>query len=409
MLHLVASNLVDVKFEEIVLEEKKFDLNSPENAFVRAKFREYYSGQGRHFQLPYEFTAREFGVGFEDKIDYRHKSFANENEVRDYLAREAPFYISYSTARYSLPGARPMEKKGFLGADIAFDLDKPKRQPEHDHSAVMCEFCLEKTRDDALLFVEDFLLDDFGLSEKEVQTNFSGSKGYHFHVRTPDVQKLSSIARKELCDYAAAFGVEADKVFTEEKFGTRKAEYSLLGPSLESKGWSAKVFKSITSFVERADEALCKQEGLSPQKTKLFLEKRGEILQKISSGRWSALQGLEEFWKQLATQAISIKRVELDAPVSFDMARLIRLPGSLHGDTGLLTVTLSKNELSKFEPLKDAVVFKKGFVQVEGTPFLPAARVVFMGQEFGIVSSLKTEVPEGLAVMLLRKGKAKLA
>lgn len=389
--------------------EKKFDLNSPENAFVRQKFREYYSGEGRRFQLPYEFTAREFGVGFEDKIDYRHKSFSNENELRDYLAREAPFYISYSTARYSLPGARPMEKKGFLGADIAFDLDKPGWQPEHEHSQVMCAYCLEKTREDALLFVEDFLLDDFGLSEREVQIVFSGSKGYHFHVRTPEVQKLYSNARKELCDYVAAFGVEADKIFYEDKYGTKKDDYSLLGPSAGSMGWKAKAFKFIKNFVENADEKLLKQEGLSPQKTKLFVEKRSEILQKICSGRWSFPPGFEEFWKKLAAQAISGKRVELDAPVSFDMARLIRLPGSLHGDTGLLTVTLSKNELAKFEALKDAVVFKKGFMKVEGTPYLPASRVVFMGQEFGVVSGLKTEVPEGLAVMLLRKGKAKLA
>lgn len=389
-------------------EEKKFDVNSPENVFVRNKFREYYSGEGRKFLLPVEFTSREFGVGWEDKIDYRHKSFANENELRDYLAREAPFYISYSTARYSFPGARPMEKKNFQGADIAFDLDKPRSQPEHDHSTVMCEFCLEKTREDALLFVEEFLLDDFGLSEKEIQIVFSGSKGYHFHVHTPQVQKLSSNARKELCDYVAAYGVEAGKLFTEDKFGTRKADYSLLGPSFESKGWGAKVFTAIRKFVETAGEAKLKESGLSPQKTKLFLEKRTEILQKISSGRWSSPQGLEEFWKELAAKAISDKRVELDAPVSFDMARLIRMPGSLHGDTGLLTVTLSKNELSKFEPLKDAVVFKKGFVQVEGTPFLAASRVSFMGQEFGVVSGLKTEVPEGLAVMLLRKGKAQL-
>ncbi len=228
--------------------EQPFSLETRENVFARQKFREHYAGEGKTFVPPPSVGAREFGVGWEKKIDFRHKSFSGENELKDFLAREAPFYVSYSVARYSFPSARPMEKKNFLGADLVFDLDKPKQAPEHEHAEILCPTCLEKTREDAVLFLEDFLLDDFGFDEKEVQINFSGSKGYHFHVRSGAVQKLSSNGRKELCDYAAALGVSAefDKgVFEKNSFGKRKDDFSLEGPASDSRGWKKKVYSFV--------------------------------------------------------------------------------------------------------------------------------------------------------------------
>ena len=35
--------------------------------------------------------------------------------------------------------------------------------------------------------------------------------------------------------------------------------------------------------------------------------------------------------------------------------RLIRLPGSLHGKTGLKVVTLTRDQMNDFDPLRDAV------------------------------------------------------
>ncbi len=37
------------------------------------------------------------------------------------------------------------------------------------------------------------------------------------------------------------------------------------------------------------------------------------------------------------------------------MKRLIRLPGSLHGKTGLKVVTLTRDQMDDFDPLRDAV------------------------------------------------------
>ena len=46
---------------------------------------------------------------------------------------------------------------------------------------------------------------------------------------------------------------------------------------------------------------------------------------------------------------------ETDEPVTADIKRLIRLPGSLHGKTGLRVTPLTIDEFRAFDPLRDAV------------------------------------------------------
>lgn len=57
---------------------------------------------------------------------------------------------------------------------------------------------------------------------------------------------------------------------------------------------------------------------------------------------------------------------EIDEPVTSDIKRLIRLPQSLHGKTGLRVVPMSRDELDAFEPLRDAVpdMFPENEVEV---------------------------------------------
>ena len=56
---------------------------------------------------------------------------------------------------------------------------------------------------------------------------------------------------------------------------------------------------------------------------------------------------------------------QTDEPVTSDVHRLIRLPGSLHGKTSLRVVSLSRDALTHFDPLRDAVAdFGEGTVTV---------------------------------------------
>ena len=56
-------------------------------------------------------------------------------------------------------------------------------------------------------------------------------------------------------------------------------------------------------------------------------------------------------------QIVALAKGETDEPVTSDTKRLIRTPGSLHGKSGLRVVKLTRDELTDFDPLRDAVAF----------------------------------------------------
>lgn len=91
-----------------------------------------------------------------------------------------------------------------------------------------------------------------------------------------------------------------------------------------------------------------------------------------------------------------------DEPVTTDIKRLIRAPGSLHGGSGFrVTELASVADLERFDPLVDAVVdFGGNMVSVE-CPF--PLTMPMMGQEYTIEKGVN-RVPEELAVFLCCRG-----
>ncbi len=175
------------------------------------------------------------------------------------MVSEAPLYVSYSTAYYELPAARPMEKKGFQGSDLAFDIDVQHTSEPHSHNQIICPHCLERAREDALRLFEEFLCSDFGFSKKEVSTNYSGSKGFHLHVFGDAVRQLSQSARVQLVDYVAAHGLNANRFVTGVG---EKSKGPVRGPGREARGWGKKIFEYSKDFIARASLESLKAAGL---------------------------------------------------------------------------------------------------------------------------------------------------
>src|SRR5207247_3365741 len=59
--------------------------------------------------------------------------------------------------------------------------------------------------------------------------------------------------------------------------------------------------------------------------------------------------------RERAARDAIVQRRETDEPVTSDIKRLIRMPSSLHGKTGLQVVPMSRDDLDNFRPLRDAV------------------------------------------------------
>ena len=89
---------------------------------------------------------------------------------------------------------------------------------------------------------------------------------------------------------------------------------------------------------------------------------------------------------------------EVDEPVTADIKRLIRLPGSIHGKSGLRVTPITRDELSDFDPLQMAVPDTYTDDPVKITMRRPA-ELDMLGQHFKLEG--ETEVPEFAAVFLI--------
>ena len=114
-------------------------------------------------------------------------------------------------------------------------------------------------------------------------------------------------------------------------------------------------------------------------------------------------------------QAIEEKSVHLgsaqtDEPVTADIRRLIRLPSSLHGGSGMRVVPLSLSEFRNFEPLNDAVIFSEKMVDIQViSPLRPQnSKVEMKGKSFPVIEGMNT-LPEYAAIYLMCRGAAEYA
>jgi DNA primase small subunit len=96
---------------------------------------------------------------------------------------------------------------------------------------------------------------------------------------------------------------------------------------------------------------------------------------------------------------------ETDAPVTTDLHRLIRLPGSLHGGTGFRVTPIPRERLEAFDPFRDAVAFVgNGSTEVVLTERIDHPFPERLTGAPGEVRSL----PDAQAIFLVLRGEATL-
>ena len=386
--------------------------------FLKNKFKEYYSKNT--IPAPTEIEKREFGVGtLTDKIRVRHKSFESGHELQNYLRREAPFYISYSIAYYEFPKNQPMKAKNWLGADIVFDLD-------FDMDFLNSKK-FEEVRDEALNLIE-FLVSDFGFLASDLSINFSGSKGYHIHLSDDELKTLGGDERREIVDYVAG-----DINFRDY---LRIDGDMLIGPKKGDSGWPGRIYTGLYDLIENSckdspGKGLERIKGIGEKKAERIYENRKKILENLDAGRYEHLPEIitvERSHKQsrdpnvrrsaikkvssplvqkiIEDKSVQIKKAEdTDKMVTIDISRLIRLPDTLHGGSGMKAVKIKNIEaLEKFDPVKDAIAFGNEPVKIRFDKKIPKG-FEMNDETFGPFGEVGIfEVPECVGVYLLLKG-----
>jgi DNA primase small subunit len=355
---------------------KTVPLDAATLAWARGLFARYYREEA--VAPPVRLARREFAAftfAAESSMR-RHETLPTPPELAAFLAREVPRHVYYSAAYYRRPAEATMAGKEWLGADLIFDLDA-----DHLRGAESLGYAdqLVRVKERLIDLIDDFLVRDFGIAPEEMSLYFSGGRGYHVHVRDERFLPLSSPERRELVDYVQGTGFDAGRAVASSHLNVRADEdggargrggvlrVQELAPP-ESPGWRGRTTRAVLGLLLRwqsagRDIAVRDLVGYGvPRKRALAMAKvlldEGGAERIRTSLRLEALSTTyETAFLEAVIPAVAVEvQGETDAPVTTDIHRLIRLPGSLHGGTGFRVVPLTRGQLGRFDPFRDARV-----------------------------------------------------
>ena len=374
--------------------------------FIRNAFRDYYrSWSPDPVDLIHQ---REIGfIPFMGTM-IRHRSVMGMKDLKGFGARTVPRHLYYSTAYYRKPEERIMADKEWMGAELIFDLDadhiKVPGNPRYDQ-------ILDVVREHTLRLLERFLLSDIGIDPESILVTFSGGRGYHIHVKSESIYNLNSDSRREITNYIRGEGLDSASFPRMINDGT-----GITGTwRQEIDREFCKVFTDIeTSQNSILREALGDGRRVNPYVSRLRKTAVGSSaeskLSVFSRPGPDKYLYMDEQDKLVLAHIISQVReeimCEIDEPVTTDIHRLIRLPGSLHGKTGLVVTPLNVDELRHYDPLSEcrAKIWADSTVNV----FMESGYTIRFGGEIQNIKSGEAEVPLDLGIFLLAQRKAKL-
>ncbi|HLN44161.1 MAG TPA: DNA primase small subunit domain-containing protein [Candidatus Sulfotelmatobacter sp.] len=363
----------------------------------------------------------------------RHKSVANLNGLKQFLSDLEPSDVYYSSAYYNNPEA-DMNKKGWLGADLVFDIDAdhiptdcdkihdewtcskcsfngkgivPESCPvcggqKFDTKTWPCERCINSTKTETIKLI-DILEKDFGFSEREIYVFFSGHRGYHVHIETEAIRTLDSMARKEMVDYITGLGLNLSRKATADSNGkVTSRTFRLLELSRYGR-----LKEDMRKFVEAATKHDLTAAGVKGGAASTILQYKQQVLERcIGKGMWDSVTGIkDETWFKIVEYLTNLHIAAIDTVVTTDIHRLIRMNRTLHGKSGLLKVEFPVRQLIDFDPFKEAVAFNDGTARV----FVSSAPQFRLGDvTFGPYNKQTVILSTAAAILLICKGRAEL-
>ena len=404
-------------------------------AWARSRFAEYYARAS--IVPPGRLNRREFAAFpfATETMMRRHATLRTADEFHAFLLREVPRHVYYSSAYYRHPAGPTMDAKEWLGADLVFDLDS-----DHLRGAEALDYAgqLRLVKSRLVDLVDDFLFRDFGIDPDATSFVFSGGRGYHVHVRDERFLPLTSPERREQVDYILGTGVDPMRAvegrredvragrtagaFEEDggdPRGIRGAPRTRHLAPPDAPGWRGRTTRAVLEVLRRwqvAGKETAAREmvgyGIAPAKARkwarLLVEEGGAAKIQASLTLDVFKKDLPtEFLEAVASRAMIEVQGETDAPVTTDIHRLIRLPGSLHGGTGFRVLPLAREAIADFDPFRDAL---SAPADADRTPvvYREEVRYPFPGGGLHGTPGGTEELPTPWALFLVLRGEAEL-
>jgi DNA primase catalytic subunit len=148
---------------------------------------------------------------------------------------------------------------------------------------------------------------------------------------------MDSDERKAISDYISANGIEMQSFFPTLGMKGKKLE----GPKPADYGWGGKLARGVINALNTGVGELTSL-GIDRPTANLLFKKRAEVILGITTGNWDkvSIPKKAEFWAKMLSSIAVRQSDSIDKNVSTDVHKLLRLPGTIHGDTGLIAKRL---------------------------------------------------------------------
>ena len=286
----------------------------------------YYKEEWSPNQVP-EFIKdsideREFGFDHDGTgPSDRYNSYFTLKDLKEELKLSYPYSVYTSISFYE----EPMRRKNWQGAELTFDIDAkdlPVRSCDCEIGEV-CPVCLEDAKQLSLKIID--ALKDLGL--RDIYFVYSG-RGYHIRVFDDWILSADSKGREKVLEY-----VSGSKI-----------------PRKDTDRGYSRVFKNFALHVlKRVNKSKLRNiEGLGDKSIKKLKKKADEDRKNLNIGNRKGEKNLYEWLSKVNSDSV-------DAKVTMDVKRILRMPSSLHSKAGMICKVIPRENWENFNPFEDAV------------------------------------------------------
>jgi DNA primase small subunit len=302
--------------------------------------RRYYREEWDVKEIPDFITKsvnkREFGFDHMGRgPNDRYRVFRSIDLLRKFLRYRAPFAAYSSVAFYD----KPQRRDGWIKSELVFDVDAKDIPLRDCNCEGVCEICLNQARE-IVCSLMDTLKEDLGL--KDIHVVYSG-RGYHLRILDESVMKMDSDVRGQIVQYI--IGAEIPR----NEYAADEVNYKLEHFSIP--------FGYPLVFTKRAKYAIMhladytEMDGVNQKLIKDAIKYR-KFLENDGWGAFRAKVGPIRY-QRLISSIASLNMGLVDAKVTIDLKRILRLPSSLHSMVSMKCMEVKNVE--NFDPFQEAV------------------------------------------------------
>lgn len=306
--------------------------------------RRYYRDEWDIRDLPEfiknDLNKREFGFDHLGRgPNDRYRVFKTTDMLKRFMRYRSPFAAYCSVAFYK----KPRQRGDWLKSELVFDVDAKDVPVRSCGCENVCEICLEEAKQ-IVAGLLDTLKQDLGL--KNIHVIYSG-RGYHVRVLDESAMLLDSEGRSQVLKYVTGAEAPKNKYIMDSEPGQKPYELEHFSIPI---GYPAVFTKRIKYTILHLNGTE-KMEDVNPKLMKDVLKYR-EMVQNDQWGLFKNKIGPKRY-RNLVEGISKLNMGFVDAKVSIDLKRILRMPTSLHSKVSMRCMEVKNIET--FDPLKEAV------------------------------------------------------